>query len=386
MQSREQHRILELIRHYAEGNLTETDSRQLWEWRKASPENDRIFRYLMSREHFQESVRRFVKLPEEEAEQWERILSRTVRQRRNKLPLFSKYAALLILFLSIPGLWYWQQYRERKPAVDLYEEYLPGNRRPTLVLTDGSEVLLTDNIQEERLKQEACLAGDTLKYDLPVANGNTPSACHTLKVPRGGDYVLWLSDGTKVYINAASELTYPVRFDGEERRVELKGEAYFEITPDPRKPFIVMTGRNRIEALGTSFGIRAYEEENFIRTTLVSGRVKVSAPEETVVLTPGEQAFYEDTENRLRVEEVNVQLYVGWKDGRLIFDNQPLEKILKDLGRWYLFDVIYVNKKAADIPFSLNIEKSEHINQVLELLEKTTKVKFKIDGNMVIVK
>ena len=166
----------------------------------------------------------------------------------------------------------------------------------------------------------------------------------------------------------------------------LTGEGYFDVQRNEKQPFIVEAQQVAIRVLGTSFGVRAYTREVNVLTTLVQGRVNVEADGQQVELNPGQQADFNRENDRLTVAEVDVEQYVGWKDGRLVFDNKPLEFILEELGRWYSFDVFYTNKELKEIPYSLNIKKHEDIAHVLKFIERTGKVKFEVNKNMIIVK
>lgn len=231
-------------------------------------------------------------------------------------------------------------------------------------------------------------SGDTLNYTEIVASGIQDSCeiYHTLRVPRGGEYTLVLADGTTVYLNAESELRFPKQFKGKSRKVYLEGEGYFDVQRDEKQPFVVEVKQVEVRVLGTSFGIRAYTGEVNVLTTLVRGRVNVEAGGKQVELSPGQQADFNRGNDRLTVTEVDVEQYVSWKDGRLVFDNKPLEFILEELGRWYSFDVFYTNKELKGIPYSLNIKKHEDIAHVLKFIERTGKVKFEINKNTIIVK
>ena len=166
----------------------------------------------------------------------------------------------------------------------------------------------------------------------------------------------------------------------------LVGEAYFDVYHNEQQPFLVEAGGMEVRVLGTSFGVRAYPEEENVLTTLVQGKVNVEADGRVVRLQPGEQADYDKADKLLTTAKVDVNLFVGWKDGRLIFDNAPLEVILAELGRWYSFDVFYANENLKQIPYSLNVRKDEHISGVLKLIERTRKVKFEINNQTIIVK
>ena len=378
------HRILELFRLYIRNGLTVSEKQELKAWREAAPENDNLFRHLMSERHFKDGIRRFVKYPEEEEKEWRSIRARTVRHRR--WLSFGKYVALFVVSVGIGGILYRVHDKEGERIKTEYAGHAPRSLKPVLVLTDGEEISLDETLSGHRLNAVAYTLGDTLRYCSGKATGEQSEEFHLLKIPRGGEYVLILADGTRVYLNSGSSLSYPVRFADKVRRVQLEGEAYFEVTPDPDRPFVVESRGNRVEVLGTSFGMRAYTDEENVLTTLVCGRVKVATKDACVILQPGEQAVYDCKEKKVAVKTVDTELFVGWKDGRLIFDNQPLEKILRELSRWYLFEVTYENRAVVNVPFSVNIKKSENINQVLELLEKTTRVKFKTEKNMIIVK
>lgn len=208
---------------------------------------------------------------------------------------------------------------------------------------------------------------------------------HVLRIPRGGEYALELADGTTVHLNAETELRYPSRFTGDERRVWLKGEAYFEVRREESMPFVVETGGMAVRVLGTEFDVRAYEGEARTLTTLVEGRVEVDAGGGRRGLEPGQQAVFDRVKGGVEVRTVDVEEFVGWKNGRLVFDNRPLEYILDELGRWYSFEVFYAREELKDVPFSLNIEKHDDFAKVLRLVERTGKVKFTVNGSTVVV-
>lgn len=275
---------------------------------------------------------------------------------------------------------------DKKVPLAVATEIIPGKAKAELVLPGGDKILLTDGTSRT-VRNGVSNTGDTLRY-AGTEGGQSGGAeeYHLLRVPRGGEYTLVLADGTTVYLNAESELRYPVKFSGERRKVYLQGEAYFDVARDERKPFTVEARGVEVLVLGTSFGVRAYGNEENVLTTLVQGRVDISVDGQRAELVPGQQADFNRKSDRLTVAEVDVELYVGWKDGRLVFDNQPLSVILNELGRWYSFDVVYTNEEAKRIPYSLNIKKHEDISHVLKFIERTGKVKFEINKNIIIVK
>ena len=263
--------------------------------------------------------------------------------------------------------------------------FIPGKSYAVLELADGTSIDLGETAVRGQIQGGHWeVRSDSLKYCEEGVKGG--EEYHTLKVPRGGEYTLVLADGSKVFLNAESSLKYPVLFSGDLRKVKLEGEAYFEVKRNPEKPFVVDIGGMQVNVLGTTFGIRAYADEREIRTTLVSGRVNVSAGKQVYELKPSEQAVFDKQTEAVKVAAVDTELFVGWKDGRLVFDNCSLERILKDLGRWYSFEVFYATSAAKEIPFSLNIRKHEKFAQVLELMQSTGKIQFEINKNTVIVK
>jgi transmembrane sensor len=192
-----------------------------------------------------------------------------------------------------------------------------------------------------------------------------------------------LDDGTEVWLNAGSRLKYPVAFLGEKRKVIFSGEAFFEVKKDSR-PFIVSMETGDVTVLGTSFGIRAYPGETDY-TTLVTGKVCFQSKEnESVILSPGEQAVFH-LAGRLEKREVNVEEYVGWKDGLFVFRNETLSEIMKILGRWYGVNVIFLDDSLKELEYTGNLERYDSINTFLQLLKRLKEVHYEIKGNTVVL-
>ena len=382
-------RIKQMVVRYVKGELSEEEMDELKRWRDERAEHEELFRNVVSKEELERGIRRFVKTSEQQELEWNRILNRTVRKKRHSRKMsWMRYAALFVLPLLVGGIVYfsWDTTWETGPVVTS-PRIVPGVSMAELVLPDGTKVWL-DREANRALEEGVKNSGDTLNYTEVVASGIQDSSeiYHTLRVPRGGEYTLVLADGTTVYLNAESELRFPKQFKGQSRKVYLEGEGYFDVQRDEKQPFVVEVKQVEVRVLGTSFGIRAYMGEENVLTTLVRGRVNVEAGGKQVELSPGQQADFNRGNDRLTVTEVDVEQYVSWKDGRLVFDNKPLEFILEELGRWYSFDVFYTNKELKGIPYSLNIKKHEDIAHVLKFIERTGKVKFEINKNTIIVK
>jgi ferric-dicitrate binding protein FerR (iron transport regulator) len=212
-----------------------------------------------------------------------------------------------------------------------------------------------------------------------------------LTVPRGGGIAgITLSDGTRVWLNAGSSLTYPVVFTGTQRKVIMSGESYFEVADNAARPFIVKKGDNEVTVLGTHFNVNAYDDEQVIKVTLLEGSVKVSqlATKEARLVSPGQQVYItESPGTRPKMElrkNADIEKEMAWKNGIFNFDQEPITEIMLQLTRWYDADISYEGGIPEDL-FSGIIKRDKNVSQVLKLLEKTNRVHFKIDGRKITV-
>jgi len=273
----------------------------------------------------------------------------------------------------------------------------PGGNKAVLTLADGTKVVL-DDAREGKLQEQ----GNTtiIKLDSGRLAYNTKSGSpilekivqyNTLTTPRGGKYCVTLPDGTVVWLNASTTLRFPVAFVGKTRKVEIKGEAYFEVAKDEAMPFIVKAGNSEIKVLGTHFNVMAYADEKLVKTTLLEGSVEVSilkkgeGEESTPVMTlePGEQAQL-DLSNALTVVKADLEEAIAWKNGFFIFKNEPIESVMQKLSRWYDVNVVYETTDES-ILYSANISRAKNISEVLRKLEMTETIHFKIDGKIITV-
>ena len=200
--------------------------------------------------------------------------------------------------------------------------------------------------------------------------------------------VITLPDQTKVTLNRYSSLTYPDRFKEDRREVQLQGEAYFEVAHDTQKPFVVSTEDMSIRVLGTKFNVKAYAEDEAVYTTLVSGSVRTNNKQSTysTLLSPNEQCIYYPGNNRMETRKIDPQTFLGWVQGRFIFENETLEEILKQLGRWYDTEIFYQNPRVAKYRFTGNVDRFDQISTLLHMIEKTYPVSFTINGRTIVVK
>ncbi len=311
--------------------------------------------------------------------------------RRRRLLRVTRYAAILILPLSLFLLFWLNQEKELAPVnvATVGTMDSTGIRKAYLVLEGGAKIELSaPHLDTIRQEDGLPLAVDTLGklvYNT-VEEEVEQLFYHKIVVPRGGEYTVELNDGTRVRLNADSELRFPVKFASNERKVFLKGEAYFEVEHDTLRPFRVDVHDDAmIEVLGTEFNINAYPENDEIFTTLVRGKVRVDdlQTDSTVVLLPNQQAILVGT--RIDVKEVNPEDYITWINGRFYFEKMTLEEILIQLERWYDLQVFWTDEELKSYEFTGAVWRDNTIRQTLDMIEKTTDVRFTVSGRTVTV-
>ena len=388
MLSKEEH-IARLIFLHVQGMTDNAQEKELNEWRSVSPRHEELFQRMLSSEHVEKSISRFVKTEEEEERGWRQLQQKARSGRSVRKIKWFPYAAAIVLILSVGGVFYFSGDKEQTEILPIAknEVQVPGSRA-VLILPDGRKVDLENEVLRSDLAQSDSLllvSARSLKYR-DIDSPDATEIFHTLEIPRGGEYLLTLSDGTMIYLNSESTLSFPVKFQGKERKVYLTGEAYFKVAKNTEHPFVVTAGELEVLVTGTTFGVRAYKDEKDIQTTLESGQVTVRVEGKSVKLVPNKQVLFNKLTMGVEVRDVDVDLYLAWADGRLVYDNCPLEKILTDLGRWYNIDVFYSRDELRSYQFSLNMKKHEEFIQVLELIGKTGEVQFEVKDNTVIVR
>ncbi len=360
--------------------ITEAEKRELTDWLEAAQENRSIYERLNNRD-FVPDIQYYRHIDIEKG-------LRTYRRRHPVAAtprpfLWRSVAAVLVLLAGLSVY-----YTFRTTGEDFSDLIRPGSPKAVLVLNDGSEI----NLEDPRVVE---ISGDTVfnsGTQINYRSLNKPrnparhEGMHELRIPRGGEYLLQLEDGTRISLNSQSTIKYPVRFAGGERVVYLKGEAYFEVAKDSIRPFRVVTDRDiDIEVLGTCFNVKAYEDEDVVETVLEEGSGRMKVPGESVVLAPGERSVFDRAKRELKTEKTRTQLYTAWRKGQFVFDDEPVESILNKLSRWYNIDVFYENPTAKRMLFNGNLQKYDDIHKILNAIEKAGKVRFKIQGKLLTV-
>ena len=265
-------------------------------------------------------------------------------------------------------------------------DILPGRNKAILTLADGSSISL-DNAQNGTISTQGNthvlkLNSGKLAYNI-INEQPSKIVYNSVSTPKGGQYQLVLSDGSVVWLNAQSSIHFPTSFNGSERKVELTGEAYFEIAKNPLKPFKVEVNEMEVEVLGTHFNINSYADESVIRTTLLEGKIKINKDHFTKILKPAQEAQLSKSGEIKIINDADVAAAVAWKNGKFQFDNTNIYSVMHQISRWYDVDVEYKGNITAH--FGGTISRNADLPQVLNMLQLTGEVKFRIEGKKVIV-
>jgi len=303
---------------------------------------------------------------------------------------FISAAAAILLFVSVSAYFIWRKPTNTQATVNLVKhDIAPGGNKAILILSNGKQIILSAAKNGKLAQQGHTNILKTTDGQVIYHAGNEPTtvAYNTLKTPRGGQYNLTLADGTKVWLNAASSITYPVEFTGNEREVTITGEVYFEVAHNAEKPFRVSTGNQIVEVLGTHFNINAYTDEPLQKTTLFQGSIRIDRNEQSVILKPGQQAQVENNpaSSRLVVtSDINTEEVLAWKNGYFLFYSENIEGIMRQVSRWYNVDVTF-EKGIPDETFGGSISRFENVSQLLNVLQRTGSVHFKVEGRRITV-
>lgn len=332
---------------------------------------------------------RLLSMQKEDIEQERRRLYRKLYHNR-RIGWMSAAAVVLIAL----GVW---QILRTAPSTEIpvvaeaQTAIIPGDSKALLILADGRVVDLQASVKEITEGGSCMIRNDSvdgLRYQSEqTGSPDQAEEYNVLRVPVAGFYKLILADGTKVWLNADSELRYPVRFGGQERNVYLKGEGYFEVASDEGHPFQVHLPQAVVKVLGTRFNISAYADEESVFTTLVSGSVEFRSEQnaQKVILKPGSQSVMDNRSGKVSVRDVDVNTYTAWVAGRFVFRFMDLETIMRQLQRWYDFDITWLNSAVKEYEFQGVIQKDSRIEDVFKAIELTTDVNFKITGKQVTI-
>lgn len=389
-QFEEKYLIAELIVKHLQQEITEEESIVLQAWLDASASNRDLYEELITESSFNEElaiVDRF-----NASDDWEKLKNaalHTLPQKqiatRFNVQFWISIAAILIAVCCSLLFFFPQKNKNSKNTIALNNKILPGSDKATLKLADGTVIILNDSLEGFQANQRNVklhIRDGEIFYQ---AIDNTEEIIfNTVSTPRGGQFKLVLSDGTRVWLNAASSIKYPTVFVGADRVVELTGEAYFEVSHNPSKPFkVVLPAIGQVDAIGTAFNINAYPEEKVVKTSLIQGKVKVAMGGKTNYLHPGQQSLLNKEGHHVIVNEVDMDEIVAWKNGLFIFNQSNVEDIMRQLARWYAIEVIYSGKISQET-FSGIVNRNSNLSEVLKIMEAGG-VRFKIENKTIYV-
>ncbi|GAB7087180.1 FecR family protein [Marinifilum fragile] len=374
--------ILHDVLDYLNGKASDDQTKNLKEWLVDSDEN---------KERYREIVRAYYRLGN--IQNWDQINVLSAKRRINSKITGKKrivqwsVAASIALLLGL-GLTFLVNNFTQEQKLAQVTRIEPGQKGAELILSNGKkyQVMNTQKVLKE--KDGSTLQIDTLKgivYNKDAAKSKE-LIYNTIKVARGQEFNLQLADGTKVWLNADSELKYPVQFTGKSRKVYLKGEGYFEVAHNRQKAFIVNSFDQDLRVYGTKFNVNAYDKR-LIKTVLVEGSIGVKIAERTEEkrMKAGDLLNANTVEGNMTTEQVDVYPYIAWKDGNFLFNNESLEEIMLRLERWYNVKVFFADNSARDIQFIGDMKRYTEINKLLYFIEKSSGVKFEVKEDVVIV-
>ncbi len=379
--------IARIIQKSLKGRLSESEEKLLSDWRKVSDENEHAFQRMISEDFYTVGMEKLETYDYRVA--YGRFLQKKYQRRRKRRFLISmaRVAAVALPFVMAVVL-YVGLNREEEQTLrpSLASNILPGTSKAVLTLANGQMIPLGKETTDSTIITDGTQISAS-ESGITYADGGESEAVvyNKLDIPRGGEFCLTLSDGTRVWLNSETSIQYPVVFGTKERRVFIQGEAYFEVAKDAKKPFTVQFMSSSVTVLGTSFNIRAYPEEKQSQTTLAEGSVRIYSPGSSMLLKPGEQAEVKALSGEMVKKEVDVKTFTSWKNGRFVFEQEPLENIMRTLERWYDIRVIFRDEGAKRISLSGNLKRYGDFSQVMKMLQMTGDVRFELHGNDVYI-
>ena len=379
----DQERIYILIQKYRDNTASEAEKEELLQWYRKTAYQDAEF-------------------PESEDAAGDFMLSRLhreIRPKRGNIPYKRWLAAAAVVLIGGASWLFVSKFfggaNKTNIASIQKNDIAPGGNKAILTLANGSKISLTDagkgKIASQGGVQITKSANGQLIYTikasgdpnapLSAADKTQSTAFNTIETPKGGQFQVILPDGSKVWLNAVSSIKFPISFNAaKERRVELTGEAYFEVVHNAALPFRVVSDKQVVEDIGTHFNVNAYQDESGIKTSLLQGKVRITTDGRTAVLVPGQQATIA---NGIKVSEVNTEEVIAWKNGYFNFDDEKLENIMKSVARWYNVDVVFEDESLKRETFGAITTRFANISTLLKIMEETGDARFIIEGSTV---
>jgi hypothetical protein len=400
-----QNKVIELLGLFVDGGISREEYDLLFDYIRANPEDEEV---NIAIDTIFKNSKRFNSLKIDDRELIFQNIIRNkefdsdIQNETESNPTFAPrlwyqlgIAASILILITTGLFFYTNRIADHKIAIKVVEPkaavITPGDDKAILTLSDGTKIILED-AKNGILANQAGVSiqktsdGELLYSFSNSAHSDTESEeniiYNMIETPVGGKYQVNLPDGSRVWLNSSSSLRFSALFNGDTREVELNGEAYFDVSKNKSKPFKVITKDQIVEVLGTQFNINSYSDEGSIKTTLIEGSVKIIYKDKVVLLSPGQQ--FQPKESVAKVVEADTEEVVAWKDGYFVFKNEDIRSIMRKLSRWYNVDVSY-SGNIPEVGFGGNISRSKDISEVLDVLQLTNAVHFKVEGRRITV-
>jgi Fe2+-dicitrate sensor, membrane component len=348
-----------------------------------------------NRKEYRQMVKTFYKLSA--SGKWDRInhdkgkniiQNHLKKQRKLQIFRYSSVAASIVMLISFALVFYINNIGKEMKQMPLSELSSPGEFKASLTLSNGETVLLSEH-RRDSIKDAGRVIEHEIDEGISYQHNEGESldslVYNTLRVARGEEYRVVLADGSTVWLNSESELKYPVAFVGNKREVYVKGEAFFKVTSNKEKAFIVHAADVQTKVLGTEFNVMAYDTEENIEVTLVEGKVNVAAGSENKNILPGKQIAVSKSSLEMQEKTVDTRLYSSWKDGIIYFDEMSMEKLCEKLTRWYNIDFVFEEERLKHYAFTGAVKKRLPIEFTLDFLRTTSSLKFTVEGDKIVV-
>ncbi len=375
--------IYQIIHSILADEATDEERRIFTEWLDASDTNRAEYEKL--KRLYQVTTHRSKNKTFNTEFAWQQVHKQTISKKKTfRLPVWTRYAAMVAIIV-FTGMIYFS----KQPASTIHEVNMEEFSQPTLLLENGEKIALTEESFSMQ-KKDVVIKNDArnkLVYEPQKGTQNKNVQNNHLVIPKGKTYKLLLSDGTKIWLNSETEITYPTRFVGNKRVVNLIGEAFFEVAKNKEKPFIVNANGMEVKVLGTSFNISCYTTDKTFNTTLINGSVSVKTNnKEAQTIVPSEQLTYYKESEQTTIHTVNTELFTSWINGEYIFKDTTLEEIVKKLQRWYDFSVNYEDESLKHNRYSLTADRNTNLDHLLEVISYTSNVKLERINNIINIK
>ena len=380
--------IVQLIQLYLTGDLSEEEKVKLEDWIRGDSSRKRLFDEICEERNVVRDLEVYERVNKESA--WEKVVCRgniKLQHSPRRLGWYRWVAAVMLPVMVAAGYFIREMKRDSLQQGVEIASIEPGKSKAILRLGNNRVLEITKERETHVDVAEGIAATNNssgMIYPEQVATGKTEY--NVLEIPRGGEYTVTLSDGTVVHLNSGSELRYPVAFGAERREGFLSGEGDFEVVKDSVRPFFVNADKLKIRVYGTSFNVNTYDLEN-IQTVLVEGKIGIQTMNMNTeyMVKPGQLALYNQEKGTMEILNVDVQLYVAWKDHEFMFDDESLEKIMNRLSLWYDVDVFFQTASLKQLHFTGHLGRYDDISHILDAISGVTQVKFSVKGRTIIV-